>query len=129
MCGPRFSHLIQEETNSINDGKFQNMVSHNTDDEILNTSSFNLLDLDTMVRLYIAGGEPTVMPEVYEFLRNCVEQKKTNFELKPLIKQVCENLIKTKGNANADQLLDIEYRTSNSGGEGFKDLFKSFKIG
>ena len=57
------------------------------------------------------------------------EESKTNFELKPLIKQVCENLIKTKGNANADQLWDIEYRTSNSGGEGFKDLFKSFKIG
>jgi sulfatase maturation enzyme AslB (radical SAM superfamily) len=81
MCGPRWSHLIKEETKSINDDKFQNMVLHNTDDEILNTSSFNLLDLNTMVRLYIAGGEPTVMPEVYEFLRNCIEKKKTDFEL------------------------------------------------
>jgi MoaA/NifB/PqqE/SkfB family radical SAM enzyme len=81
MCGPRWSHLIQKETKSINDDKFQTLAVQHNDNEMLNTTSFNLLDLDTMVRLYIAGGEPTVMPEVYEFLRNCVEQKKTNFEL------------------------------------------------
>jgi MoaA/NifB/PqqE/SkfB family radical SAM enzyme len=80
MCSPKYSHLIKEETKSINDDKFQNIVVHNTDDEIINTSSFNLLNLDTMVRVYIAGGEPTVMPEVYEFLRNCVEKRKTDFE-------------------------------------------------
>ena len=80
MCSPRYSHLIKEETKSINDDKFQNIVVHNTDDENINTSSFNLLNLDTMVRVYIAGGEPTVMPEVYEFLRNCVEKRKTDFE-------------------------------------------------
>jgi MoaA/NifB/PqqE/SkfB family radical SAM enzyme len=81
MCGPRWSHLIKEETKSINDDKFQNLVLKHTDDEIVNTTSFDLINLETMIRLYIAGGEPTVMPEVYEFLRNCVEQKKTNFEL------------------------------------------------
>jgi MoaA/NifB/PqqE/SkfB family radical SAM enzyme len=81
MCGPRWSHLIQEETKSINDDKFQTLAVQHNNNEILNTNSFNLLNLDTIVRLYIAGGEPTIMPEVYEFLRNCVEQKKTNFEL------------------------------------------------
>lgn len=81
MCGPRWSHLIQEETKNINDNKFQTLALQHNNNEILNTPSFNLLNLDTMIRLYIAGGEPTVMPEVYHFLRNCVKQKKTNFEL------------------------------------------------
>ena len=58
------------------------------------------------------------------------EESKTNYEFKPLIKQVCENVIRTKGTTLAqDHLQDIEYRTTNAGGEGFKDLFKSFKIG
>lgn len=81
MCHPRYSHLIHEETKKINDKKFQMLATHHNDDEILNTPSFNLVNLKDMVRLYIAGGEPTVMPEVYKFLRNCVEQKKTDFEL------------------------------------------------
>ena len=81
MCRPKWSHLIQEETKSIDDKKFQMLVTHDDDDEIVNTPSFNLLNLDTMVRLYIAGGEPTVMPEVYEFLRACVKKGKTDFEM------------------------------------------------
>ena len=57
------------------------------------------------------------------------EESKTSYEFKPLIKQVCENMIKTKVNNVPDQLLDIEYRTTNQSGEGFQNLFKSFKIG
>ena len=57
------------------------------------------------------------------------EESKSSFEFKPLIKQVCENIIKTKVNNMPDQLLDIEYRTTNPSGEGFQNLFKSFKIG
>ena len=53
--------------------------------------------------------------------------QKNIFEYKPLIKQVSENLIKSKGNSS-EQLLDIEYRTTQPSGEGFKDLFKSFKF-
>ena len=47
---------------------------------------------------------------------------------KTLLKHVGESLLRTKEN-NADQLMDIEYRTSNAG-EGLKDLFsKTFKFG
>jgi len=34
-----------------------------------------------MERIYIAGGEPTVMPSVYAFLRKCVAKGKTDFEI------------------------------------------------
>ena len=53
------------------------------------------------------------------------EDSKKYHEYKPLIKQVCENLAHTHKNPN-DQLLDIEYRTTNAGGEGLTNLFKSF---
>lgn len=52
------------------------------------------------------------------------EVKKYN-EYKPLIKQVCENLVNTHRNT-AEQLLDVEYRTTDAGGEGLTNLFKSF---
>jgi MoaA/NifB/PqqE/SkfB family radical SAM enzyme len=81
MCRPKYSHLIQKETLGIEDKKFRNLVVSNTPEQIMNTSSFHLVDLDKIVRLYIAGGEPTIMPEVYNFLRKCVKKKKTNFEL------------------------------------------------
>jgi MoaA/NifB/PqqE/SkfB family radical SAM enzyme len=81
MCSPKWSHLIQEETKGIDDKKFQLLAVQQEKDDIMNTPSFNLLNLDTMVRLYIAGGEPTVMPEVYEFLRDCVKKGKTDFEM------------------------------------------------
>lgn len=54
------------------------------------------------------------------------DEEKNNCIYKPLIKQVCENMIKTMGNA-PEPLVDIEYRSSNQN-EGF-NLFKSFKIG
>ena len=56
------------------------------------------------------------------------DEEKNQYTFKPLIKQVCENVIKTNPSLNStDALQDIEYRNSSS--EGFKDLFKSFKIG
>jgi len=82
MCAPMYSHLIKKETESIKDKKFQALVTHSDyDKSILNTPSFNLLNLDTIKRVYIAGGEPTVMPEVYGFLRKCINKNKTNFEI------------------------------------------------
>jgi hypothetical protein len=81
MCRPKYSHLIQKETLSIENEKFRNLAELNIPEKIMNTSSFHLVDLDKIVRLYIAGGEPTIMPEVYNFLRKCVKEKKTNFEL------------------------------------------------
>ena len=81
MCRPKWSHLVAEETKKITDKKFQSLVIQNERDPIVNTPSFNLLNLDTMARVYIAGGEPTIMPEVYEFLRNCIAKEKTDFEI------------------------------------------------
>ncbi len=39
--------------------------------------------------MYVAGGEPTAMPEFYKFLRKCIDQKHTDFEF-----QVNTNAVK-----------------------------------
>jgi len=59
------------------------------------------------------------------------EDGRSHYTFKPIIKQVCENLIKTNPNTSNsnEQLMDIEYRASNAGNEGIGNLFKSFKIG
>lgn len=54
------------------------------------------------------------------------DDDKDSFYFKPLVKQVCENLIKTSN--NDIPLQDIEYRTVNASNEGF-NLFRGFKIG
>ncbi|CAF0750297.1 unnamed protein product [Brachionus calyciflorus] len=56
-----------------------------------------------------------------------IDEESTNhYSYKPLIKQVCENIVKTV--SNPDQLMDIEYRSSGSEGLSL-NLFKSFKMG
>lgn len=39
------------------------------------------IDYANMKRVYYAGGEPTIMPEFYNFLRRCIEHKNTDFQL------------------------------------------------
>jgi hypothetical protein len=74
-CVPRDSHLIDREFKSIGMTGFKK----NTGDYNQYTG-FDIVNIDSVKRLYVAGGEPTVMPELYEFLRKCIAQEKTNFE-------------------------------------------------
>jgi hypothetical protein len=54
---------------------------------------------------------------------------------RPLVKQVCENLIKSHQSSNqtqvpGEQLVDIEHRVgSTSATDGIKEIFKQFKFG
>jgi sulfatase maturation enzyme AslB (radical SAM superfamily) len=41
------------------------------------------IDINTLnpqVRVYLTGGEPTVIPEVYEFMQKCIDAGKTDFD-------------------------------------------------
>jgi len=76
-CDPDFSHLIAKEA-----------VEHGLiakDSEIKRTySSTDHVDIATLnkkSRVYIHGGEPTIIPEVYDFLQKCITNGKTNFQL------------------------------------------------
>jgi len=90
MCDDRHSHLIEEENKVLGlppldeNWKYQDFP-------------YDKIDFNTVKRIYWAGGEPTVQPEFYAFLRRCIEQKQTNFYLS----------IGTNGQKISDRLLDL----------------------
>lgn len=49
-----------------------------------------------------------------------------NYSYKPLVRQICENIIDTV--ASPEQLTDLEYKTTGTEGLGI-NLLKSFKMG
>jgi MoaA/NifB/PqqE/SkfB family radical SAM enzyme len=42
---------------------------------------FDRIKFETLERIYVGGGEPTIMPEFYEFLQRCIDIGRTDFEL------------------------------------------------
>ena len=51
--------------------------------------SINIDTLDVNSQVYFQGGEPTIMPEVAQFMTRCIEKNKTNFNL-----NMCTNGVK-----------------------------------
>ncbi len=74
-CVPRDSHLIEREFKAIGMMGFEKVTGN-----YQQHTGFDIVDIDTVERLYVAGGEPTIMPELYDFLRKCIANKKTDFE-------------------------------------------------
>lgn len=75
-CNPHFSHLIAQEAE-------QHKIKYPVKGTI-QYSNIDRIDIDTLQansRVYLTGGEPSIMPEVIEFLRRCVAKKHTDFEL------------------------------------------------
>jgi sulfatase maturation enzyme AslB (radical SAM superfamily) len=73
MCKPKFSHLIAKEYAEI--GLYKKVTSQPT------RSGFEIIEFDNLQKLYVAGGEPTIMPEFYQFLDQCIETNNTDFEI------------------------------------------------
>jgi sulfatase maturation enzyme AslB (radical SAM superfamily) len=68
MCAPSSSHLIAREYKKIN------LI---TDLPPTERSDFDIVNFVNLKKLYVAGGEPTAMPEFYDFLDRCIEENKT----------------------------------------------------
>lgn len=94
ICTPHFSKLIQAEYNKI--GLHDTTVTYKY-------SNFDFVDLNKVKKLYVAGGEPTAMPEFYEFLRNSILQKQTDFEF----------IVNTNAHKISSVLLDLGREFSN----------------
>lgn len=71
MCSPVYSSMIEKEN------KKTLIFPHN--DFVYN--NFDHIQIDQLQRLYVAGGEPTISDEFYQFLDKCVQQKKTNIDI------------------------------------------------
>jgi sulfatase maturation enzyme AslB (radical SAM superfamily) len=74
-CNPGHSHLIKKEYKKFNiiyPGK-----------QSFEYSSLSIIDIDTITpktRVYLSGGEPTVITEVFTFMQQCIDRQKTDFD-------------------------------------------------
>jgi pyruvate-formate lyase-activating enzyme len=75
MCYPQDSHLIEKEYRSIG------LISESKLLQSKNSTGFEIINFDSVKKIYIAGGEPTIMPEFYNFLDQCIEENKTDIEI------------------------------------------------
>jgi len=87
-CDDVRSHLIEAEWKTIGI-PVQTITFSDT--------PFDKIDFSTVQRIYVGGGEPTVMPEFYDFLRKCIDNNKTDFEL----------VIGTNGMKFSERLLNL----------------------
>lgn len=78
-CNGHFSHLIDKESKKIEDPVFQSLLDPKKFDSM---GGREIIDYKNLKRVYFGGGEPTVMPQLYNFLRECIETKHTDFEIR-----------------------------------------------
>lgn len=79
MCKPSDSHLIKKEFKKH--PELYSFGQNSADD--WHYSSIDTIDIHTLTdkhQVYLTGGEPTIMQEVFKFMQNCIDQKKTNFK-------------------------------------------------
>ena len=70
-CSPANSNLIEKEYIKIG--------LHDSD-TTYKYSDFNFINFDNLKSLYVAGGEPSAMPEFYEFLEKCIATDNVDFD-------------------------------------------------
>jgi len=78
-CNGHFSHLIEKESKKITDPIFQSLVDPKQFDSM---GGKEIIDYKNLKRVYFGGGEPTVMPQFYDFLQTCIKNSNTNFEIR-----------------------------------------------
>lgn len=77
-CRPSSSSAIEQEYKKFNIAvprDFKNYWKYTSTDVIDKTT------LGPDVRVWLAGGEPTVMRDIYQFLEDCIQLGKTDFDL------------------------------------------------
>jgi pyruvate-formate lyase-activating enzyme len=87
-CDNGRSHLIEREWKTINIPLCHYEPS---------TIGFEQIDFDSVKRIYVGGGEPTVMAEFYDFLNKCIANGHTDVEL----------VIGTNGMKFSDKLMKL----------------------
>lgn len=88
ICHPTSSNKIEKEWETL--GWFDS-------DSKISYSNFDIVDTTDIKKLYVAGGEPTAMPEFYEFLQTCIDNRDTDFEF----------LINTNAVKISNKLIDL----------------------
>ena len=103
MCTPQSSNLIAREYKRIGlISKIEDRVS----------SDFSFINLKNLKKLYVAGGEPTAMPEFYNFIDACINSQHTDFEF---IVNTNAVKINSKFKKQLEQFTDMQFIISIDG--------------
>jgi Radical SAM superfamily/4Fe-4S single cluster domain len=73
MCNPQFSSQLAKEYNELGWGWPIEPMSFGFND---------VVDLNTAKKIYVAGGEPSLMPEFRKFLKRAINENKTDIEIR-----------------------------------------------
>lgn len=76
-CNPNYSNLIEKELKEFK------IVHPTVPVKTHKYSDLAHIDIDKLTeisRVYLTGGEPTVMQEVYDWMQECIDKNKTNFD-------------------------------------------------
>ena len=73
MCNPQFSSQIAKEYNELGWSWPIEPMSFGFND---------VVDLNTAKKIYVAGGEPSLMPEFRKFLKRAIDENKTDIEIR-----------------------------------------------
>lgn len=90
-CDPHSSHLIDRESKKHSIIYFNKKTTYATIDCV------DIPNLTKDSRVYCMGGETTILPEVYKFMRECIRHNKTDFEF----------CIGTNGYVFSDTFIDL----------------------
>lgn len=85
-CQPGYSDSIEREFKKF---KIVPPVPVNWTPRTADTSRIDIDHLDNKTSVYFQGGEPSIMPEVLDFLKQCIAKKQTDFNL-----TMCTNGVK-----------------------------------
>jgi MoaA/NifB/PqqE/SkfB family radical SAM enzyme len=80
-CQPEDSHLIDREYQELKIHRKRPDHLASIDFSRHESGTFDLVDFDNIQRLLVAGGEPTIMPEFFDFLQKCIDTQHTDFEI------------------------------------------------
>jgi pyruvate-formate lyase-activating enzyme len=70
-CVPENSNLIEKEYIKI---------GLHDDGQTIEYTNFDFVKFDDLKKLYVAGGEPTAMLDLYDFLQKCIDENNVDFE-------------------------------------------------
>ena len=76
-CNPDFSNLIEKE---LKEFKIIHPTVPVKTYKYSNLAHIDINKLTKISRVYLTGGEPTVMREVYDWMQECIDKNKTNFD-------------------------------------------------
>lgn len=74
-CKPEHSHLIENEYK-----KFNIIYPYFQSFKYSSVDHIDIDNLNKNTRVYLTGGEPTIMSEVLDFMKRCIDRKRTDFD-------------------------------------------------